>query len=77
VQSGPPVEKLLVKETNIGSSVDSWLHEERIYEAVSAAAIKRVVSRQVEAAMGDSYHAAKGSRLLGRERRGGKDKKIS
>lgn len=36
---------------NIGSSFDSWLREEGIYEDVSAAAIKRVLSRQLEAAM--------------------------
>jgi len=36
---------------NIGSTFDSWLREEGIYEEVSAAAIKRVVARQVEAAM--------------------------
>jgi antitoxin HicB len=40
-----------VKKKNIGSSVDSWLREEGIYEEVSATAIKRVVARQVEAAM--------------------------
>jgi len=40
-----------VKKKNIGSSFDSWLREEGLYEEVSAAAIKRVVARQVEAAM--------------------------
>jgi len=40
-----------VKKRNIGSSFDSWLREEGIYEKVSAAAIKRVVARQVEDAM--------------------------
>jgi predicted XRE-type DNA-binding protein len=40
-----------MKKKNIGSSVDSWLREDRIYEEVSAAAIKRVLARQVEAAM--------------------------
>jgi len=40
-----------VKKKNIGSSFDSWLREEHLYEKVSAAAIKRVVARQVEAAM--------------------------
>lgn len=39
-----------MKKKNIGSSVDSWLREEALYEEVSAAAIKRVVARQVEAA---------------------------
>jgi antitoxin HicB len=36
---------------NIGSSFDSWLREEGTYEEVTAAAIKRVLARQVEAAM--------------------------
>jgi hypothetical protein len=36
---------------NIGSSFDSWLREEGIYEEASANAIKRVLSRQLEAAM--------------------------
>lgn len=40
-----------MKKKNIGSSFDSWLREEGIYEEVSANAIKRVVARQVEAAM--------------------------
>lgn len=40
-----------MKQTNVGSTVDSWLREEGIYEEVSATAIKRVVARQVEAAM--------------------------
>jgi len=41
----------LMKKKNIGSSFDSWLREEGIYEEVSANSIKRVVARQVEAAM--------------------------
>jgi antitoxin HicB len=40
-----------MKKKNVGSSFDSWLREEGIYEEVSANAIKRVVARQVEAAM--------------------------
>ena len=36
---------------NIGSSFDGWLREEGIYEEVTATAIKRVVARQVAAAM--------------------------
>jgi predicted XRE-type DNA-binding protein len=40
-----------MKRKNIGSSVDSWLREESIYEEVSTAAIKRVLARQLEAAM--------------------------
>ena len=40
-----------MKKKNIGSSFDSFLREEGIYEEVSAAAIKRVVARQIEEAM--------------------------
>jgi len=40
-----------MKKKNIGSSFDSWLREEGVYEEVTAAAIKRVLARQVEAAM--------------------------
>ena len=40
-----------MKEKNIGSSFDSWIREEGIYEEVTATAIKRVLTRQVEAAM--------------------------
>ena len=40
-----------MKKKNIGSSLDSWLREEGIYEEVSARAIKRVIARQVAAAM--------------------------
>ena len=40
-----------MKKKNIGSSLDSWLREEGIYEEVCANSIKRVVARQVEAAM--------------------------
>jgi len=40
-----------MKKKNIGSTFDSWLRDEGIYEKVSANAIKRVVARQVEAAM--------------------------
>ena len=44
-----------MKKTNIGSSVDSWLREEGLYEEVSGAAIKRVLARQVEAAMKEKH----------------------
>src|SRR5436305_1190920 len=44
-------ERRRMNNKNIGSSFDSWLREEGIYEEVSATAIKRVVARQVEAAM--------------------------
>jgi len=40
-----------MKKKNIGSTFDSWLREEGIYEEVSAAAIKRVLARQLAAAM--------------------------
>jgi predicted XRE-type DNA-binding protein len=36
-----------MKQKHIGSSFDSWLREEGIYEEVSAAALKRVLARQV------------------------------
>jgi DNA-binding Xre family transcriptional regulator len=40
-----------MKKKNIGSTFDSLLREDGIYEEVSAGAIKRVLARQVEAAM--------------------------
>jgi hypothetical protein len=40
-----------MRKKNIGSTFDSWLREEGLYEKVSATAIKGVVARQVEAAM--------------------------
>jgi antitoxin HicB len=40
-----------MKRKNVGSSFDSWLREEGVYEEVTATAIKRVLARQVEAAM--------------------------
>ena len=40
-----------MKKKNVGSSFDSWLREEGVYEEVTAIAIKRVLARQVEAAM--------------------------
>jgi antitoxin HicB len=44
-----------MKKKNVGSSFDSFLREEGIYEEVSAAAIKRVLARQVEAAMKEKH----------------------
>ncbi len=38
---------------HIGSSFDSWLREEGLYEEVSGAAIKRVLSRQIAEAMAE------------------------
>jgi antitoxin HicB len=40
-----------MKKRNVGSSFDSWLREEGIYEEVTASALKRVLARQIEAAM--------------------------
>ena len=40
-----------MKKKDIGSTFDSWLREEGNYEDVTATAIKRALSRQVEAAM--------------------------
>jgi len=40
-----------MKNKNIGSEFDSWLRDEGIYEETTTAAIKRVLARQVEAAM--------------------------
>jgi antitoxin HicB len=40
-----------MKKKNIGSSFDSWLREEGIYEEVTASALKRVLARQLAAAM--------------------------
>jgi hypothetical protein len=37
-----------MKKKNIGSTFDSFLREEGVYEEVSATAIKRVVARQVK-----------------------------
>jgi len=40
-----------MKRENVGSSFDDWLREEGMYEEVAAAAIKRVLARQIEHAM--------------------------
>lgn len=40
-----------MKKKNIGSTFESWLREEGLYESVRTTAFKRVVARQVEAAM--------------------------
>lgn len=44
-----------MKKKNIGSTFDSWLREEGLYEEVSANAIKRVVARQVEEGMKEKH----------------------
>ena len=40
-----------MKASNIGTSLDSWLREENIYDEVNESAIKRVLARQIAAAM--------------------------
>lgn len=40
-----------MKRKNIGSSFDDFLREDGTYEEVTAAAVKRVLARQLEAAM--------------------------
>ena len=46
-----------MKKKNIGSSLDSWLKEEGMYEEVTATAIKRVLARQVEVAMKEKKYS--------------------
>ena len=58
-----------MKDKNIGSSFDSWLREEGIYEEVSAAALKRVLARQVAAAMEEKqFSKAEMARRMGTSR---------
>lgn len=58
-----------MKDKNIGSSFDSWLREEGIYEEVSAAALKRVLARQVAAAMKEKqFSKAEMARRMGTSR---------
>ncbi|HTV56672.1 MAG TPA: XRE family transcriptional regulator [Terriglobia bacterium] len=40
-----------MRKKNIGSTFDSWLREEGLYEEVSMKVIKRVVARQIASAM--------------------------
>ena len=40
-----------MRPDNIGSSFDSWLEEEGIYEEVTTRAMKRVLAQQLQAAM--------------------------
>ena len=44
-----------MKKKNIGSTFDSFLREEGIYEDASAAAMKRVVARQLESTMKEKH----------------------
>lgn len=40
-----------MKPNHVGSSVDNWLREEGLYEQTTSRAIKRVLARQLQAAM--------------------------
>ncbi len=40
-----------MKKSHVGSSLDSWLRDEGIYEHTTSRALKRVVARQLQAAM--------------------------
>ncbi len=42
-----------MKEKNIGSSFDEFLRKDGTYEEVTRAAVKRVLARQLEAAMAE------------------------
>lgn len=42
-----------MKKKNIGSSFDEFLRQEGTYEEVTAAAVKRVLARQLEEAMAE------------------------
>jgi antitoxin HicB len=58
-----------MKAKNGGSSFDSWSHEEGIYEDVSAGALKRVLARQVAAAMKEKqFSKAEMARRMGTSR---------
>jgi hypothetical protein len=52
-----------MKKENIGSSFDSWLREEGLYEDVSAGAIKRTLAL-IQA---QKYRTAKGRTMHGRK----------
>jgi len=53
-----------MKEKNVGSSFDNWLREEGSYEEATRIAIKRVLARQLAAAMPhpDPEHASESRR---------------
>ena len=40
-----------MKKARVGSSVDSWLRDEGIFEQTASRAIKRVLARQLQTAM--------------------------
>lgn len=46
-----------MKKEEIGSEFDDWLREEGIYEETTTRAIKRVLARQIEAAMEDEGYS--------------------
>ena len=46
---------MMMKKKNIGSTFDSWLQEEGIRQEVTAAAINRVLARQIEMAMKEKH----------------------
>jgi hypothetical protein len=54
-----------MKKKNIGSTFDSWLREEGVYEKVTAAAIKRVVAREVGASMQQEIPTQRKPRCVG------------
>jgi hypothetical protein len=53
-----------VEEKNIGSSFDSWLREEGIYDQATSNVIKRVLARQVEDAIKGAKPAATAAGVL-------------
>lgn len=44
-----------MKKKNIGSTFDNWLSEEGIFEEVTVAGLKRVLARQIVAAMKEKH----------------------
>jgi hypothetical protein len=57
-----------MRRENKGSSFDSWLKEEDIYEEVRPLAVKRVLARQIERAMKEKrLTKAEGARKGGRQ----------
>ncbi len=50
-----------MKKEHIGSSLDGFLREERICEEVTVGAIKRVLARQVKAAMAAAWASKAGT----------------
>ena len=51
VDSRETQERMNIMAKHIGSSFDSWLQQEGIYEEVTSVAIKRVLARQIGEAM--------------------------